>query len=49
MIDGIAVNVQILVQAQGILDVPVERIQAIEPSRPPEASPYFRVMLGLEQ
>ena len=42
-------HVQIFVQAQRVLDVARERIQAIEPSRRPKASPYFRASVGLEQ
>jgi len=36
-------------QTQWILDVPVEQVQAIEPSRPPEATPCFRTTVGLGQ
>ena len=36
-------------QAQRILEVPEERIQAIEPSRRPGASPYFKPTIRSEQ
>jgi len=42
-------RVEVLMQAQRILDVPKERIQAIEPSRPPNALPYSKATLGLER
>jgi len=41
--------VQVFVQAQRVVEVSEERIEAIEPSRPPWAPPYFRAMVGLER
>ena len=41
-LNRIPVHVQIFVQAQRVAKVPEERVDTIEPSRPPEASPYFR-------
>lgn len=47
--DGIAVRVKILVQGQRIVEFPEERIHTIEPSRRPNALPYFKATLGLER
>ena len=42
-------HVQILVQALWIVEVPEERVDTIEPSRPPNALPYFKATWGLER
>lgn len=44
-----AMRIEVFVQAQRVPDVPGERVDAIEPSRRPEASPCFRGTAGLEQ
>jgi len=41
--------VQVFVQAQRVVDVAEERIQAIEPSRRPKRPPCFKATRGLER